>query len=668
MAKIISTDQFVPDQGINLLNPGAAVSAGEAMARAGESQKQAAGRLYNDAQQQEAKIAAAHAAFATFTINTRRAKNNAIVNASLTNAAKEFNNRVSERAKKQFDNYGQPTFDKLKEDVDVITSDIQRKHGTGLDEAQSTAFNANWNKFIADKTPSIFEEASRQQVQFSKASLSSSLAHAAEAATTDKFTNFPIYRNQVSDILRNAIADGTVSATEAEGMLAKFKTSVALPNINRMIVVDPARALTELANSAPDDLGLDAQQYGQALVSAQQNAIQKKVRDDKKAEVDANKQQKERETLTSIGVDQDIQNYKSGRVKDLTATKAAVMSDIMLPEDTKQRLLLDISKAEDQDLKDNQAITEILDLNGKGESLYKFSSGEIDNAFDKQVQAMEPKSLVEAADIAAKFQAPVTSYQKQLESSLLGPNDAKAADAAMAYDRVMKTGNVQVLKGMDSKAVEIANYAADLIKYNQEDPAMAMKHAKEAILNMNPEVRKILETEAYNMGVEEVGGYLQKATGGLNALPIIGMFLPDANIKITDQIEAEQLFRRNYVSQNGNPDAAARLTLQQMSNTYGKTGVTKAASGTVMRHPPEKVNPALGTEGVRAILSKILPPDVDVDNVTLSNYKLEDLGPNHPKGSKAYPVYQINEDGEEVPVIDPRTKSQKILIVPGAGK
>lgn len=651
-----------------MANPGAAVAAGEAIARAGESGKQAAARLYNDAEQQQAKVQAAHAAFAAFTINTRRAKNNALVNSQITQAASEYNSAAEERAKNRIDNYGKPTFDKLPEDMTAIADKVYRKYSAGLDEAQSSMFNSNWTKFVSERAPSIYKEAAKQQVEFSKASLSTSLEQAAQAATKDDFTSFPIYERQVNDILRNAIADGTISALDAVKMQADFKSNVALPNINKMIVLDPDKALFELTNASPADLGLSAEQHGNALVSAQQSAIQKQERDARKKEVEANKEQKKYETMAGLSVETAIQDFKAGRVNDLTPVVAEMLADTRLPEDTKQSLILAIRKTEDQANADGMAVSTIMAKNSKGESLHEFSSGEIDKAYEEMVKTTQPQSLQAEAELVVPFQAPVPMYQKKLESTILGPNDEAGADAVASYERVLKSGNANVLKGMDSQAVAVANYAMDLVKYNQQDPAVAMKQAKETILNMDKETRSILEAEAFNISLEEVDTYMNKAAGGLNSIPIIGMFLPDASIKLTDRLEAERLFRRNYVMQNGNKEAAARLTITQMSQAYGTTKVTKAAAGTIMRYPPEQVNPGMKPEDLRSLIAARVPEGVDIDDVTISNYKMDDLGPNYPKGSKAYMLNRVDEDGVEVPLLDPKTGVQKIVVVPGTGK
>lgn len=674
MAKILVTNDFVPREKIALDNANVGAVVGQALVRAGENQKQAADRLLANSKQEIAKIQAASAAHADFEAKAKRARNNSLANNTYATAMQEYVLKANDRMSQKVDDNGNPTFEKLPEDLMKLGVELSNKYGRNLDPEAAPLFNQAWAGFIADRLPNVLEESRRQQLDFSKASLSKTLDTIQSNAQVDKFANFHLYERQVKDVLANAIADGTLPATEAVNLQNKFRGEVALGNANKLIFEDPAKAIEVIKSSSPADLGLTGGEYSQVYMAAHQQF----VADTKAKAVEAKRLESEKQAAqrtksadynakTAAGVKSAILDLEAGRIDSLGDIQTQLVKDPNVDPTTKLELDNIIKEASDRHLKQSAGVSTVMEMTSQGIPLVGVGEADISKAFLAQAKSMPDATIMDLGRLAMQYKGKsVQPMVDMISTHVMAGNDQEVMAAVQTADMIMHSDNPEAIGNMPQDAKRMIEYLSTKMKVGISDPKQAIADAKRVLFQMDKEAVKQLKVEAYDVSDKVAIDAVRRAAGGANAVPILNMFVPDAPIPLEMQLDIEQAFRQKYVELGGDKEAAASAVALEVKKNYGRTSVSKASSESPMRFPPEKIAVGVPPEALRADLESTISDGTSVDDVVLENYYMDDLGPKYPKGSKVYVLYKMI-NGVKTPILNPKTGVQDKWLVPATG-
>lgn len=696
MAKIIVTNDFVPREGIRLDNPSVAAVPGESQVRAGEKQLQAAERLLQNSIQNKARsgsVAAAHAAFA---LKAKRSRDNALANNAHSSAMAEFVIKSNERLNTKLDDKGNPTFEQIPKDLMDIGLDISKRYSKNLDPDAAPLFHDAFAGFISDRLPSILDESRRQQVDFTRASLSKTMDTLKSTAITDDFTNFPMYERQTSKVLAAAIADGSISSVEAESMSQKFRGEVAVNNLNKIIFNDPKKALDILKNSSPEDLGLTGGEYSSGLITAEQRNIQMQKELARKEEKEQAKKAALNLSVSTQLASRASYEYEQGRLgdEDLQKIESDMWTSPDLPPDAKMSMQEQFARSRDKKYKEAIEGANLASLVASGdvEGLSTLKGEEKNKGFSSMLEAIEQTrgqevTLTERMNLLADTKTEIPQETDRLKSISLG-GDAESVIEAGKSLMLLEDKNLAqyaALEGTTEGNILLSAYEKN--RYNGMDPEEAVKSAREEQLAPHSAEKNAKIANVFKNAVE--GGTMKAILD--NVVTSQSDITPFARTDIAAEMEdiAMRTFRGELQRANGNAIIAKKITEKRLKQQVGITQLTKAMQqedlantegnwkipftdtninpidtvvGTLTYYPPEMIIPDVDylKYDLKKSTDGLLPEGLTEEDV---GYTYVD-NPNMPNGVYAYALHFTGKDKIRYPLKDENGQQAYFIVDP----
>jgi len=652
MPKLIQDNQFVQREGLRLDSLDSAAGPGNALARAGETQRSAALRLEDNADMHIQKAQQAAAAHARFREAARRSEVNSVANDAAVRASQSFMEQAAARIAKKVDKDGNPTFSTLASDLQEIGRTVGKTFGKVGDREAAAKFGQMFGAFMADRTPGILQEQRNQQVEFAKVALVRNIDSIKALGGNDDITAWPVYEEQLTGVLRDGIADGTISALEALSLEKDARSAIVEQGLNKAIWNNPEKLLSHLASGTPEDFGATAAQYNNAVEMAQAKVLDNRQKAEAEAEKKAKEAKQAHDTLLSANITGLIQEYDAGNVDNLEAAKEAIFMDQSLDEGTRQEYSNKIRAAELKRQKDDSGVSKVIDSVFSGDIVAGSSKKDIDGAYKKLVdlaaqQKGEPLTPEEEATIVKDIRGTSPAYVAKLGAvAATGTPEEKIAHAR-AYQYLSKE-NYQAVKGLDDTSKAIYTKINQDVDAGLSDPLRAVEHTEKFLLDTDPKVRAEIEKTGW-------------ADGKLMADAV----LSDADLEIDDLGETSPIrfdiarkYAHNLEVARGDAKVAHAMTVDQVKQSYGSTGLSEAMDGLgPMRTPPEMVagvntgNP-IEMEALRGDFKDTLldaanmPEGYDEDDVIITPIDIMGAVVNTPEGTQAYSLSIITDDGK----------------------
>lgn len=515
----------------------------------------------------------------------------AIYNNAYADASKEFNQRVSERISKPFDDNGQPTFSSLNADIDKIGAEVRAKYGNLSPEA-ANRFNQSFTNLQTNQSILAMNEARKQQIDYSVGSLHNSLNASTTNALSGPKEMSPQYIDEANRAIDNAVKHGYKTYEEGVALKEATKKNINVGWIEIQGQKDPV-AISQMLNNAAKDsgssLGLTPMEYSQALSS---NAKQLQ------ALYERNKQQVEEEkTLNNEVYANNTAELKVGIV-DGTIDRPELdqaLREGRISASQYAALVTYNSKAKGDSLAKTRLRGEIGSAVNNGDMLVgKYSGSQIDDHFNYSVAAQggnlplfDPKLPMDEARIVMKYNAPVSAFTDKIAATMLSGSLDDVKRAAKAFEFVQKS-NPLVVSSLtnDSRKLGLIVGILNQLKYNHGNADATIQSIQLAAKNIDPNIEEFRGKQFDNEDKFKTVNILNTVKDMYGDAPWLSSntdTLPEYAVPVVSS-----LLKQNYII-TGNIDDAIEATKIQ---TAGIIGTTEVNGGkTTMFMPPEYAYP-----------------------------------------------------------------------------
>lgn len=574
-----------------------------------------------------------------------------IYNRVLTESIIEYNKSYDERVNNLMDEDGNPNYNRLQGDVNSL--------GQRISEKALSRINGNENlknrisdalvKYTANKTIQAGDIARKKHIEFSQATLFTSVDDITKLATQDDVDSIDFYINDIQDIVSKATADGVITPMQARSIMENSRQNIANSVYNTMIADNPEEALKLLK-------GLD----NEDLMITQEERLRFEARAERGIQI-KEQQQIELERLAQRTQNAEQRVLISKLEYEMESESPAIMSEKIhrlfeegkLTEENKWKLLKKASgkKVSNDNLDmdftkiDNSIKFGVVDGSISPSSWEKKYAQDVAMFTDQE--SGQPPSLTAKTNIVAKYTAPVKSFQKELEHNLLQGTPQQMAEASRSYV-LLAQSNPIVLQGMKDDMIDKAEHLNFLLTNTGIDPAQAVAQVKryqdvpeEVRANRIREFNKLEELSG-----EELKGTVRKQLGYDKGF--LEFFKKDVELS-NDFLESFKELARLSYARTGDMDVALTSATNQMKRVYGVSEINGKRE--IMAYPPERYIPQDKLKEMFEALS-VLKGEGDFklvsDLMTITNPS--DL-------SYSFVQEMETEDGDiiEVPVLDDDT-------------
>lgn len=191
-----------------------------------------------------------------FVDQANQAMETAIYSNAINSATEQYMSLENERLQKTVDDDGNPNFGSLVTDVTTIGTSVKNLASASITNPRiKQKFEQNFGNFLTNKQIAAQSIARRQQVDFIQSSILRTLNNFTESAATSSIEDMGHYRNEVQELLNDALASGSISHSEKLQFEEKFRKDVAITRTRRMIDEQPTSALGLLSDIG-QELGL----------------------------------------------------------------------------------------------------------------------------------------------------------------------------------------------------------------------------------------------------------------------------------------------------------------------------------------------------------------------------------------------------------------------------
>lgn len=629
------------------------VSAGQTVSAAGQAlQENRVGQM----QEQIGQMVAAEGR--KYFEESKRAHQTGQLSNMMSEATTQFIQEQQARYQQVTDKDGNPTFQKLPDDIksigDRIANDLSAKTN---DTEVVRRFKNDFGNYVTNQQIQALKTARNQQIDFSRASLNTGLGTILQQGVNDDIDNLGSYGAQARQLLDDSLQGGVISAQDHARMIDDFNATLTTSALKHAIKNNTAQAAALL----------------------DQNASTLGITDTEKADLTDILKAKVGSDEVQIQKAEQLMQQDSANKKAILASKleTAIQADVLREDELlekkdqlepktftalKKKFLSKQTKVS----KERQRMLEISDAIAAQGSLDGFSSKDINTHYSRLVEAAEQTtggqlSLQDRSELAVVYNQPVSGFAKELNASLLSGDVNRAAEAMSAYTFVRDKNN-SALDGrlFTNKAQAIAEMSETLIEKAGMEPSQAITQARETILNTDEGLQDIRSKQFRKLDDFKADNIEQTALTELGLDPLFGF---EKGIS-DDAVRTYQELTRLAYLQTGDEDVAKEIAKSQMDKSYGISSVN--GDDEYMLAPPEKLFPNLPIESIRTQLlddTKDLVTEGQTPKLVADDRTLGVVIPS-------YAVVVSREiDGVEydLPLVNPNT-GELVRFVPDAKK
>jgi hypothetical protein len=579
--------------------------------------------------------------------------NTAVFADKLAQGIETYNGAFQARAETLVDEKNNPIYENLPNDIERIGQEIRDEIGAGIDDpAASAQFVSEFNDYIAQQKIEAFSLARDQHIAHVRAGTGASLSKfqdlAANASSEDA-SDF--YIGQVQNIVASAVASGAYTQQEGTAIVDNFIATTNEAKFRRFIEQDPKAAKAQIQEEGTDVL--TEKQVENLITEAEAKEVDLELRQQKQ-EAEAERQIIEQQSATLLDMRTRLRQDELG-LTEIEQRKEEL-------GDKNYRSIRSSFFARQRKLENELVrMSEISAAVENGERLSGFTRNDIDKHYQlasknfKEGQA----TLAEKAILAAKYKAPVRTFQAELEGSILSGGSEQALDAIHSYNFMLAT-SPEALENLDKKSRAVLE-TAKMFSQNTGLPASeAIELARTRVLDANDEVRKIRGREFRKIKefkdpveLESLIVEVFDAEEGITGF-VKDVFTFDENVALGVRERVRTALDEAY-RQTGDAASAKAIVQSQMKGTIGETQFN--GGGHVMLFPPEKMFPQADSDELQTDLNVLLKDfDLSTEQVFIQSDEFT-RGLLDKAGNElvSYGLYTRDEQGREKPLLDPNT-------------
>lgn len=590
-----------------------------------------------------------------------KALDNAALNEKYTGAAQEYNTRVQERMSKMYDDDGTPNFSRLDADVKQIGDDVHSKYGSKLIKPElNQSFSQQFNQIRANKEVQASQEARNAMIQHTGAQFTNALSTTVNLANGDKVTNAPSYYAQALKQIKDAQIAGIITPQQAAVANEQARSGIYMGGMKQLNVSDP-KAVRDMLDSGQNILGLTPEESSQLDVL---NRTQLKAQ-----EKENRVREKEKQALIQDQQKIIVAQLDYGIAKGIT-TSAAIEEAALkgqIPEVEKFHLLKRLETATTEKGSKLDTRNKITATIKAGDNLSRFTPKEISDHYNSILDGSEkPYSYAEKGALAASYPAPVESFAKDIEMTILSGNVEKAAEAAQAY-KAVQYKNPLAVAGVSGDAAAIAASVETALQSTNIDPKQALKEARENVLKLGKEVYNAREAEFSKLDTVKLENQreLIDKIYSTGEPTLLGKMFGAKGTSIDPEARNHvmSLYKEGYLK-TGNEQAAMAYVRTRTAGVLGVSELGNPNKKTLMFKTPEMMYPNLSSEDLKKELlndAKTLAPSLGVNPEDI--YIKSDRVTATVKGKASWGVYYTDKNGIEREVENTRfaPDAQKIV-------
>ncbi len=592
--------------------------------------------------------------------------NDSIFNDTYSKATQEYNQQVLERMNKTVDENGNPTFATLNSDISQIGQSISDKYGQGLTNPDVRArFNSQFNNIQTARLQSAGEHSRDQQNNFAISSLTTNLTQSVNNSVADPI-NRDMYFTQASNAIDEGVKAGYINPLDAVKAKEKLRSDTYKGSIESLNLVDPKSVQDILKNNTPEDLKLNHNEYRELFAKNQTALYEFHDR--------AVKIQKEQEQIKLQSYNLNAQDAAVGIAKgQITPLGVQTLYDKGQINHKQWQVLTEKAlTASGVSAKEAATLTAITGDLASGTNLSQYSSSDINKHYEQSIglasgNGQQPLSIMQKAQIASKYNAPVPGFDNEIKAIVLGEKDpAKVVQAVQAMD-FATTQSPRLAEGVDKQTLGIVSLIALQTKGTNQDSARVVQNARDAVMNIDPSVREFRATHFSEQDKFKAANLEDTINSTIKS------DIPGRSKIQPDLLPMYNGLLKEAYNITGNDDAAIKMVQNWTAGTVGTTKVNNTPGffrdkQTAMLFPPEKVLPQYTPEEVRANLNQSvagllvdnphMPAGLKPDEVFIGSDQTTRQDLKNP----SYQLYFLDKDGNKQMVLDKNGLPQHYVI------
>jgi uncharacterized protein (TIGR02594 family) len=582
--------------------------------------------------------------------------NDSVFNDTYAKANREYNQRVEERSNKQYDENGQPTFATLSSDIAKIGQEIEAKYGENLTNPDvRSRFNNQFNNVKTSREMSAGQEARTQQHEVAKGSLVANITQATNTAVAQP-QNRDMYYTQAANAIDEGVKAGYVHPDDAARNKEKLRSDIYKGSIETLNMTDPKAVQELLSTNTPEELRLNHQEYG-ALIAKNSTALQIQHNRENAIQKEQEQVQLQQYNFNDEALQVAIREGKATRLDAETMYEKGMINHSQMTSRVLQAL-----EATGVSAKQAAILTAITGDMASGTNLSSYTPSQIDDHYNQTIglasgNGQKPLSMMQKAQIAAKYNSPVPGFSAEIKGIVLGEKDpAKVLQAVQAMD-FATTQSPRLAEGVDKQTLGIVSIIAVQTKGTNQDPARVVQAAREQVMNIDPTVKEFRTThfsEQDKFKSSNIEDTINKT---------IKSDLP-GNVKVQpDLIPMYNSLLKEAYAITGDEEASIKMVQSWTAGTVGATKVNNTPGlirdkQTAMMFPPEQVFPQYKSEEIRANINQSVagllegnehnPAGLTPDQVFIGSDQTTRQDLKNP----SYQLYFLDKDGNKNLVLD----------------
>lgn len=588
----------------------------------------------------------------------RDAIDNSLATTAYSKASIEYADAINNRMMQQTDENGMPTFESLGDDIAKIGDDIGSKYGSMLvSPGAASRFNESFKGLRTQHEISALSAARQQQMDFGRASLNQGIDTTTNNAIggDPSQTNFHVTNG--NRMIDEAVRGGLITAQEAQKLKEGMHKGIVSGQAFIANSQNPEAVKAELDKG--NTFGLDPVEL-QKFKNDNANAIRVKTER-------AQKLQKEKESMLAkqqLAIQKELElGMVQGTVGPNEIEQAYANGQVSHNQRTDMLISWEKSRASGNNKQ--QVRNEITaNINAK-DPLNEFTSEQINDHYrnavavgslDQNGQPTKKLTLLDKAEIASTYLAPVTDLGKEINTAILSGSDQDVIQAVSAMDALEKKNPVAISQGVSSQGMAIAAIVS-MNRYTNTPIERIVKEAREQVLNKDQSVYELRDktfTQVENFKPENIDKTILDATDP-------GVFVSQA-----DKLDSEYkpilygLLREGF-KQTGSEAGALAYFKKSTSSTFGishfnqKQSLGFAASGDseFTYLPVEQQYPQYSVETMKANLQTEAIELAKTYGINPDQIRIKaGINADPTPGKTKYDLSWVDEDGIEHPIAD----------------
>lgn len=573
----------------------------------------------------------------------------------LNEAKLSFSKRIDERVSQQYDKDGNPTFDKLTDDVGSLGNSVRDEILKSIQDPQvRDRFVQTFNSDIVNKQISSLSVARGQKQQYVKNSISSGIDSLIQQAGSDNSANTKFYINEIDKLTKQAEMSGALNYDSAQNLRDQARGQIVDAQYTNLINSDPQQALQILSSSTSSELGVSDKLH-QNLLEKAQAAHESQVSRDLLQKINDDYAISEQQNISESQIKLGIQDGSMDTKDIVNARQKGVITEDQYNSLQKYNA----NKTQDKFFKSKTNLG-ISTAVASGKPASDFTSSQVGDHYKQRVAMLTPEgqslSLAQKASVAEQYKVPVKPLQHEMEFDLLrNDGNGDVATTVQVFDQLVKE-SPETLQGMDSDAMALAAITSNYMEHTSLSPQDALGRAKAQLTSLDtPEGQQNLKSfrkeDAFN---EDIDSTIQDMYDGWLGKTID----PEARASL------KELYKDAYIK-TGDTKSSIKLVKAQTAALFGQSEFNEEKGffndkETLMFLPPEKMFPGFNAgqlkDNLKMSLDSIqLPEGISQDNVQIQSDSLTRLSGQ----PISYGLYYRNQYGEKMPVTDENGIAQR---------